>query len=207
MKAIVLKKNQINLDKTKLILTKKFPHITFYCTYDYNTAIEYLTSNAINFFILSVEYVNIKKAKTDLALGRYIRSIPCYKYTPIIYISDSLNEIHNALHNIKCIDYIIRPYEHTELTQSVSILLDSPFVTYPSIKFKDIYGYYRYINLYTIDYIKSEGRLMHIYCSGKKYTTAQYRLEKLLQLLPYFFIRCHKSYIVNMRSVCSYKKN
>ena len=55
-------------------------------------------------------------------------------------------------------------------------------------------------------YIKSELRNMHVFTVRESFVTSGIRLNDIEQNLPSFFVRCHKSYVVNMHHVRSFDK-
>ncbi|MFQ6791402.1 MAG: LytR/AlgR family response regulator transcription factor [Thomasclavelia sp.] len=62
------------------------------------------------------------------------------------------------------------------------------------------------ININGIRYLERNVRISVIHVVNKNYTTYE-SFDSLLQRLPDYFLKCHKSYIVNLKYVTAYRHN
>lgn len=62
------------------------------------------------------------------------------------------------------------------------------------------------IDVRSILYVESRKRIINIHTPQKVYSSYM-KLDELIELLPNYFISCHKSYIINSKKILSYARN
>ncbi|HMI08410.1 MAG TPA: LytTR family transcriptional regulator DNA-binding domain-containing protein [Flavobacterium sp.] len=98
-------------------------------------------------------------------------------------------------------DYLIRPLQLRHLAKSLfKFEKKSPFTVAASICIKS-YSDYQFVNLQDIIYLKADNNTTDIKLINGKTVNAYKTLKHFEKTLPFYFLRIHKSYIVNINHV------
>ena len=106
-------------------------------------------------------------------------------------------------YQVKTFDYIPKPVTPERLETTLIRLFDD--VTNSPNKFINI-GNKTLIKQDDIQYIKKDGMKLIFYTDKQKYETYN-SFTKVQAQLPNQFVRCHKSYIVNINNVSNVESN
>lgn len=197
MKGLIVEDDIIQLDGMMVILSQAFPSISFKAVLTYNDAVYLIDNEDFDLFLLDIELDKEDMEANGIALGKYIRSISSYQFTPILYLTALAHKAPVAIHETNCYDYLVKPYSLQMLIESVKKLMASPLIKERPLKAKGCDGIYFQIYPEDILYIQAERRIMHIYTATRHFTTRAYRFNELLSELPTYISQCHKSYAVN----------
>ena len=148
--------------------------------------------NQIDVLLLDI---NLKSQKTGLDLAEEIR-----KKNKDVYLIFTTGHLEYAMiaYKYKTFDYLAKPITYERLEDTVKRLFD------------DIYGlpkkYIKIDNKNTlvdetqIQYIKRDGMKLKFHTSSRDYESYS-SFNKIQDSLPDNFVRCHKSYIVNLNNI------
>lgn len=168
--------------------------------------------NAIQVFLLDLECYQEKNDKSIIDLGRYIRSLPQYQYTPIIFFDSACRYIKTAVNELHCQSYILKPFSKEEIMGAISYISKIPIKNKKYITLYDIDGVYYKIDEKDICFIEAMGKKMKFYVflneqsKIENIVTNRYRLLELRERLSSEFIQSHRKYIVNLSYVSNYDK-
>ncbi|MFD1929072.1 LytR/AlgR family response regulator transcription factor [Sporosarcina siberiensis] len=155
----------------------------------------------ISLFIIDIQLTDYKG--TDLA--NELRDLQKYKYTPMIFATAIATEELRAYREIKCYDYLVKPFTKEEVKTSVLNVLDylhTIKIDVPTVRIEQKGFIFEY-QLQDIVYIESFGKKMVIHMKNPdgdliQEDIAGYSLKSILDLLKNGpFQQCHKSYIIN----------
>ena len=150
------------------------------------------SDNKIDVLLLDI---NLKSQKTGLDLAEEIR-----KKNKDVYLIFTTGHLEYAMmaYKYKTFDYLAKPITYERLEDTILRLFD------------DIYGspkkYIKIDNKNTlvdeaqIHYIKRDGMKLIFHTSCRDYETYS-SFNKIHDTLPNNFVRCHKSYIVNLNTI------
>ena len=139
--------------------------------------------------------INLKSQKNGLDLAEEIR-----KKDKNVYLIFTTGHLEYAMiaYKYKTFDYLAKPITYERLEDTVKRLFD------------DIYGlpkkYIKIDNKNTlvdetqIQYIKRDGMKLNFHTSSRDYESYS-SFNKIQDKLPDNFVRCHKSYIVNLDNI------
>lgn len=71
-------------------------------------------------FILDIQLPDYRGTE----LGKYIRAMPEYRFTPILFTTELGGEELAAYREIKCYDFLIKPFTQEQFLRAVSTALD-----------------------------------------------------------------------------------
>jgi len=172
----------------------------------YNAAIEIITKYNIDIFILDVNLSITSKDSNGILLGIYIRNIPKYLYTPIVFITSVMEKIREAISQLHCYDYISKPYNVSDVINSIDSIIKSPLIKEVTLNFKTLQGIGIKLKASEIFFFESS-RYINIHSTRGIFQTSNYTLDELSSYFINTFIRCHRKYIVNINYSTNYDKS
>ena len=163
---------------------------------------ELLESNLKDIDILLLDIKMEKLNGMDTA--RKIREVD--NEMEIIFVTSLIDYVQEG-YEVRAYRYLLKPIELEELKKHVLTCIKDIEINKEShIKIKNKYNTYK-IYLNEIKYIEVKKKDMLIHTINKNFDI-KYSLGKIeKELNPYKFIRCHKSFIVNLRYVENIKPN
>lgn len=150
-------------------------------------------SNTIqaNVFILNI---NLNDDINGLELAAKIRKNDKNAY--IIFITEEFEHVLSA-YKVKTFDYLIKPLSVKKLERTIIRLIkDIQMASKKYLNFNNNI----IIDKNKINYIKRDGMKLIISTKNREYETYS-SLNKVIDVLPDNFIRCHKSFIVNVDNI------
>lgn len=164
---------------------------------DTNEVLDFIKTNSANVFILDID---LKCKLTGLDLASKIREISKNAY--IIFSTGHFEYVLTA-YKFKTFDYLPKPVTFEKLEQTILRLVDDMQT--------DCKSYLKLsknlvIDKNNINYIKKDGMQLIFSSKDKTYKTYS-SFNQIEPLLPDNFVRCHKSYIVNMNNISNVEMN
>ena len=186
---LVVEDNILQLNALKRIIenTETGQPICPYTASGYDEAVEIISSAHFDIFFLDILFSEDKNVPCGIDLGNYIRSLDRYRYTPIVYITSIPGQIGNAVNDIHCYNYLIKPYKREDVEKLLKSLPDSPNVIVENIVMLSV-----------------SSHILTIHCVDGDLTTRQFNIDSVLAELPPYFIRVHRKYIVNRHRIDNY---
>ena len=141
---------------------------------------------------------------SGLSFAKWIRTIPKYQLTWIIFITGHDVYALDAIRNVHCYDYILKPYREGDIVSAINRIIKMKVEkdnnsNYLSIESKGIS--FR-IKLNEILFIEINNKNMDIHTLNKVYSVKRYPLTKIKDQLPKnLFLQCHRSFIVNSEKI------
>ncbi|MCR5701707.1 MAG: LytTR family DNA-binding domain-containing protein [Lachnospiraceae bacterium] len=197
-KILILEDDSIQNTRIKLTINNSFPELSIYSAYSYFEAVSLFNQQGtFAFFILDIDLGDNPEMKDGLDFARYIRSMPEYEFTPMIFISSVSNRLEEALQTTHCYEFIKKPYNDEAVINAVNKMLMMPEPTPAILDIKGVNDSRLRIVIKEIIYIESIGHDLIIHTGDNDYLSKSEALKKVLSMLPSNFIQCHRSYIVN----------
>ncbi|MCH7396486.1 response regulator transcription factor [Belliella sp. DSM 107340] len=154
--------------------------------------------------------IKLQDENDGIMVAKKIRAL---KPTPIIFIS-SFNDkatIERAK-NVNPEAFILKPFSKETLNITIEIVLNNHYTktnsameTENQVENDILYirdrGWLKKINVYDIDFIKTEGSYTRIITKDKEFTLRS-PIKDIISNLPVgIFIRVHKSFIINLKNI------
>ena len=154
--------------------------------------LQFVKENQVDVLLLDIQ---LKSSKTGIDLAREIREFNknCY----LIFITAHL-EYAMIAYKLKTFDYLPKPITVERLEETIFRLFDdvnSTSKTYLKIDSKNTI-----IDENEINYIKRDGMKLVYHTKNKDFTTYS-SFNKIQEMLPKNFVRCHKSFITNINRI------
>ena len=153
--------------------------------------LHFTKNNSVDVLILDI---NLKHNISGLELAQEVRSFNKNLY--IIFTTAHLEYMMLA-YKVKTFDYLVKPISYEKLEDTIIRLFND--ISASSNKYLNINGKI-FINQKNILYIKKDGMKV-IICTPSKNYSAYSSFSKLEHCLSDNFVRCHKSYIVNLNNI------
>lgn len=160
--------------------------------------INYIENNKVDVLILDI---NLKSETTGCDIAEIVR-----KKNKNIYIIFTTGHLEYALlaYKYKTFDYLPKPILEERLEETILRLMDDIKST-PS-KFIRLNNNKTIINQDEINYIKKDGMKL-VFCTNNRTYETYSSFNKIQDCLPDNFMRCHKSFIVNLKNISNINSN
>lgn len=154
--------------------------------------LDFASSHTVDVFVLDIQ---LKSSMSGLDLAQEIREFnkDCY----LIFTTGHL-EYSLLAYKLKTFDYLAKPITTERLEETVLRLVDD--INGRPKKYIKIDSKNTLVDENEILYIKREGMKLIYHTSAKDYE-AYSSFAKMEELLPKNFIRCHKSFVVNVNKI------
>lgn len=166
-----------------------------------------LNSFKFGLFLLDIELSKEETEPDGIDFGKKIRGMPGYKHIPVIFITGMADKVLKTLQEIHCASYLVKPFSPEQLIEAVEYATETEMETKEELLLKDSNGVYQRIDPESILYLESSGKNIIIHTEIYIITIANYSVTKIQQMLPDYFIRCHRKYIINGKKISSYDKS
>ena len=160
-------------------------------------AANWLKKHPADAFLLDISMDNTPGNNEGLAFARYLRSTPEYQKKPILFITAYGSFLPEALNELHCYAFLMKPYTKEDLFRQLYDLSHSREELY--IKNRD--NIYIRCPLDSLQYIQANGRYLKYVTTDGVFYSRQYTLNGLTEKLPADFVRCHKSYVINKKQI------
>lgn len=160
--------------------------------------LEYIENNKVDVIFLDI---NLNSNLSGCDIADIIR-----KNNKNIYIIFLTGHLEYALlaYKYKTFDYLPKPIIDERLEGTILRLVED--MSLETTHFIKINNRKTIINANDVNYIKKDGMKL-VFCTGKENYETYSSFSKFETCLPENFVRCHKSYIVNINNVKKYKIN
>jgi len=182
-------------------------HLTIFS--NASEALAWVATHQINLFILDIQLPDYRGTE----LGKQLRTIPEYRFTPILFTTELAGEELSAYREIKCYDFLVKPFREEQFRQAVNaaLELDRNLAKPPAILRIEQKQFVFEYALENILYMESFGKQVMIHSIMDSHilsdTISGYSLVRLMELAgPEHLIRCHKSYLINPSRVSKIDK-
>ncbi len=204
---LILEDNLVQLNTIKQLMADKYPQWKIYVAKSYTEAKEVLYIYKFNMFLLDIELPKDASEPDWLDFARLVRDMPDYRHTPVLFFAEFADKVLMALQEIHCSSYLVKPYKPEQLIEAIDYAAEIWKETEEALLLKDSNGVYQRIVPMDIEYLETNGKNIIININTSVITIANYTVTKVLDILPEYFIRCHKRYIINKKKLHSYDKS
>ena len=161
---------------------------------DDNDVLTYVKENPVDVFILDIQ---LKSNMNGLDLAKQIRKNNKNSY--FIFVTGHSEFVFMA-YKIKTFDYLCKPISKESLEDTILRLFDDIYGNTSCKKYIKLDNKNTLIDENEVDFLKSDGMKVIFQTNSNIYETYS-SFAKLQQQLPNNFVRCHKSFIVNIKNI------
>lgn len=136
------------------------------------------------------------------------KSLMEFKKVPIIVFATAYPQFAAEAFRINAIDYLLKPYDQEQLKQTISRIEREVYQSKPTETASTLGklaveadGEIDYIQLKDILYMYREEKATKIVTSSREYEVKVSLKELESRLVPFFFFRIHRGYLVNLNYV------
>lgn len=160
--------------------------------------LEYTQDHKVDVLFLDI---NLNANLTGCDVANLVR-----KNNKNVYIIFLTGHLEYALlaYKYKTFDYLPKPIVDERLEETIKRLIED--MSLEGCHFIKLNNNRTIINSNEINFIKKDGMKL-VFCTGKENYETYSSFSKFETCLPENFVRCHKSYIVNINNVKKYKIN
>lgn len=198
---VICDDNNIILDKLNKMLESIFIKNNLSAEVGFSSTksdeiLKYVSNNKVDVLLLDIE---LKSNLTGLEIANLIR-----KENKSIYFIFTTGHLEYGLvaYKYKTFDYLSKPITLERLEDTVLRLFED--ISQKPKKFIKLDNKNTIINVDTIRYIKRDGMKLVFHTDSREYEVYS-SFNKISNLLPDNFIRCHKSYIANVHKITDFQ--
>ena len=169
-----------------------------FSTTDPDKLINYIERNSIDVVILDID---LKSKLSGMDIANLIRKRNKKSY--IIFTTAHL-EYSMVAYKYKTFDFLAKPITTERLKETIIRLFDD--ISYSENNFIKLNNKYGYVNSNDILFIQKQGKKA-IFKTVQNDYELNSSFSTILNQLPSNFIRCHKSYIVNLNKISHIQSN
>ena len=160
--------------------------------------INYVEHNKVDVLILDI---NLKSETTGCDIANIVR-----KKNKDVYIIFTTGHLEYALiaYKYKTFDYLPKPIVEERLEETILRLMDD--IKHTPSKFIKLNNNKTIINQDEINYIRKDGMKL-VFCTNTRTYETYSSFTKIESCLPGNFVRCHKSYMVNIKNISDIDSN
>lgn len=203
---LILEDDLTQSDTIKKIIEDKYPQWEVYIARSYTEAKGLLEKYEFGLFLVDIELSKDQSGYDGLDFGKAIRKMPDYKNIPVLFLTVVTDKVLESLQEIHHGSYIVKPYLPGLLIETIEYLARMENNN-KELFLKDSNGVYQKVNPKDINYLETNGKNITIHTNTYVVVIANYSVNKILQMLPGDFIRCHRKYIINKKKLVSYDKS
>ena len=204
MNVLIVEDDKIQRKSLKKMLQQIGEDINIYEAEDKDEALEITSKNNIDIFYIDIYLKN----SSGLDFAMELRKIPKYEFSFIIFLTTHVEYITQAFKQVHCYDYIIKPYDATEVVDMTKrfMLHGNNIKDTPEDKRYIVLEISKGINvkIYVDEIIFIEVNLRNcmIHTINGVYKVNRLALEKILKLINCSnIIQCHKSFATNIKHI------
>lgn len=156
----------------------------------------------IDLFIIDIELEDY----SGYELAEKLRKINKYKFTQIIFITGFVDYKLDAYVKLNCYKYITKPFMKKDVIKAIEEVIKYGIKKETASEKLNLKqnGVIYPIKVSEILFISHNVRKLCVITGKEKFEFSGYSLTKVIEDLPKYFIRCHKSYIINMKFIENY---
>lgn len=207
LSVLIVGDDLVQSEAARRVIADRYPTWEIFIAQSYIEAKELLGSCKFGLFLLDTGLPGKPSSPDGLEFGKMVRKIPGYKYVPILFLAGSADNVLAAIQEVHCVSYLVKPYSLEQLTNAIDYITGMENIDYEALILKDSSGVYQRVISNDILYIETSGKNMMLHTKEHIITIANYSVIKIMQMLPYYFIRCHRKYIINRKKLISYDKS
>ena len=164
--------------------------------------LEHIKLSENNFDIIFLDIY--MKFSNGIDIARRIRDFD--KECKIIFITSSKDHAIDS-YDVSALHYILKPINEEKLSNAIKIAIESLHKENKQVVIMNKKGNYR-ISYKDILYVESKARVVNIYLKSSEVISFYSKLEDFFQSLKdERFLRCHKSFFVNMDYILKIENN
>lgn len=186
--------NSMSKTLDMLFVNKKFNAKIFISTTNQNVIYEAIKNNEIDILFLDIDFKDT--GKDGIEFAKDLRKINKNFY--LIFLTAHLRYMHLSFVT-KTFDFIVKPANIDVIGNVIDRLIEEFSTTTPT--FLNLSKSLT-LKIDNIIYIEKTENKSDIYTKTGMYSYT-ISLDKLLNLLPKYFVKCHRSYIVNIHLISS----
>lgn len=158
----------------------------------------YIGDHKVDVLILDI---NLKSETSGCDIANLVR-----KNNKDVYIIFTTGHLEYALvaYKYKTFDYLPKPIAQERLEETILRLIDD--IKHTPSKFIRLNNNKTIINQDEVNYIKKDGMKL-VFCTNSRTYETYSSFNKIESCLPENFVRCHKSYIVNVKKISDINSN
>ncbi|GKX28533.1 DNA-binding response regulator [Vallitalea longa] len=209
---LIVEDSDTTRENLEYVLKTNFKDLRIYKASTGKIAIKLLKQIKMDLFFLDIQLPDIN----GLKIAEIIRSMEQYELSYIIFITTHLMYLPKAVQEYHCYDFIEKPFTKSKIIDVTNRLLKGINKTnekesdkkYITIKLKYVI---HKVLVNDIFYVESYRRKLYLHTKLGKIVIPNMTFKQMLEMIDKtgvdYFVRTHRSYVVNINHIRSIKKH
>ncbi len=191
----------------KAIIEKKYTNCFVTIANTYQEAKSLITNESLFFNIFFFD-IDLGSDEGDgLSLAMIARQDIDNITAPMVFLTSIQNKALKAINDVHCLNYLVKPYTSKMVYEIMDYIFEANLIPYlKTVRFRDPENLLFRLPIEDFIYAKGSRHALHMYFKNGVFVTTEYTLSSIMELLPPFFARSHKSYLINLNYVTCYDK-
>lgn len=198
MNVLLLEDDIYIRDGLKRILLSIDNDVKIYETGSVKEALLYIEKAKMDVFILDIQLED----GDGISFAKKVREKSIYKLTQVVFITAILTREMIAFKEVHCYDYIIKPFNEDEVTETLKTIVIYGKNSDSTPKLEVNCKSYNYIvDQSDILFIEAKNKKVNVVTNNDSIQLSKISISKLLDNLCSDFLRCHRAFIVNKTKI------
>lgn len=208
MNILILEDDLTQLEILHKMLKTRWSDFHYTCCDSYKSAHTAIALKKYDILILDIRLSQTENDFNGIHFASYLRSLPAYRTTPILFITCITHKMQMCINKLHCYSYIEKPYNQDMVINAVSSIItnQTDHSQRNCLTIKLLNDVNTHISFSDILYIEVKGHNLIFVCLEDRFTSSSYSLTSVSELLPAYFLRCHRKFILNANFMTNYDK-
>lgn len=210
-RTLIVEDDPIQLENLRRALHKTYPTMQLTTAKSYELALVEIKKSLsedypFTLFLLDIQLTVDSSNRGGFKIADYLRKFECYYTTPILFLTLIRSDIQHAINSYHCYNYITKPYSSEDVITELKHMTLTGILREHSLLVTDIYGIQHHILPQKIIFIHVQSHTLFLHTEQGVVETRDYSLSSIQKILDNTFIKCHKSYLLNLHYIINYDK-
>ncbi len=191
----------------KAVIEQKYDNCSVTIANTYEQAKALITSIEYIFHIFFFD-IDLGSSEGDgLSLAALAREDIDNTTSPMIFLTSIQDKALKAVNEVHCLNYLLKPYTPEMVYDIMDYIFKAKLISEPkTIRFRDPDNLLFRFPIADFLYAKGSRHILNLCFTNGTFITNEYTLTNIMEDLPAFFTRNHKSYVLNVNHVVCYDK-
>lgn len=205
-KVLVVEDDKVQLAVLVDFIKRVIPESEVYTADGFHSAHRLINVHLFDLFFLDIILSDRNPENDGIRLAHMIRKKWQNAYTPIVFVTIKPEDIMQAINQIHCHSYIIKPICFEDIQNAINNAIASPTAKSFPVDVRDQNGISFSVNPQELLYISSLDHQLFYVTEKGTFTSVKRSLSYIEEKLGSGFVRVHRSYLVNLRKIRYYDR-
>ena len=210
-RALIVEDDYIQLEALRLAMKSVYPQTEVVAVRDVSEALNQIRDsicgeNYFSVFLLDIQLGEDSSNRGGFIIANNLRTNSCYYRTPILFLTSIQSDMNIGLNHYHCYSYITKPYTIECVTEALNQMAITGFLHEQTLIVTNIDRIQFRVRMENLILVHAKFHVLNLLTTLGTIHTRDYSLKTIQDSLTGDFVRCHKSYLINIKYVKNYDK-